>query len=687
MTATYQHQPLTWPDSIRVLTLEPATSSQTPIRCSLEEVDLQNLTPSSSYEALSYVWGEQVGSIPVLCHGAQLLVTLNCHNALVHLRLPFKRRRLFVDAICIDQRQEQRSVTERDHQMAIMGQVFENARRVIIWLGKSHTSTPKLFRLMRLLRWTVRTENVAKRMTWGLNIKLTKALIKGGILWSKGFGTNNSKLKEAFNYFVGNAWFTRVWTLQEQILVNQENLVMVYGHQHIKYASMLETLRNLRDLQSWGQLPQSWLIEKRGNIELIMSRSALYDLMALAYQWEDLTNVPLGIVQAVWSPTIFLDSIPDLDSTIPQDKIFGIYGIFARLGLKLPRPDSSKTVVEVFEATSREIIKKTASLGLLMLCPREAGVTEGLPSWVPDWSMKSPPRSHSDLSGYSFITINNYKATKGTTAITRKAISVGRLNMRGVIVAKVEFLAVSSTIGTFEMHRNWGYTGGLLPFEGFIDACRSWCQYVAASPRYSTSFPSLDSVRRTLLLYGHETIPNSPRENERHRLQSFSEWFDLMLYPDCKIYDAAVIKAEHIDPILERTQLPDTDTNVTRVIAMLLLVWQIARDYYGLSADFPNLSEWAADRYGGGDSDAFDLLTKWANYALMVLDTGHIARGLHICKEGDIVALLAGCDFPVALRPDGNGNYRFVAPLYVDGMMYGEAWPEDDAKLEDITLI
>lgn len=103
----------------------------------------------------------------------------------------------------------------------------ENARRVIIWLGKSHTSTPKLFRLMRLLRWTVRTENVAKRMTWGLNIKLTKALIKGGILWSKGelsvhsrqgaiantclgFGTNNSKLKEAFNYFVGNAWFTRV---------------------------------------------------------------------------------------------------------------------------------------------------------------------------------------------------------------------------------------------------------------------------------------------------------------------------------------------------------------------------------------------------------------------------------------------------------------------------------------------
>ncbi|KAI1299912.1 hypothetical protein F5Y03DRAFT_365124 [Xylaria venustula] len=63
----------------------------------------------------------------------------------------------------------------------------------------------------------------------------------------------------------------------------------------------------------------------------------------------------------------------------------------------------------------------------------------------------------------------------------------------------------------------------------------------------------------------------------------------------------------------------------------------------------------------------------WANYALMVLDTGHFARGFHLRKEGDIVALLAGCEFPIAIRPDGNGNYRFVAPLYVDGIMYGEA--------------
>ncbi|KAI0465642.1 heterokaryon incompatibility protein-domain-containing protein [Xylaria cf. heliscus] len=674
MTVIYEHRPLTSPDSIRILTLQPASSPKAPIQCSLEELDLQYLTPSTSYEALSYVWGERIGTIPVLCHGKQLLVTQNCRDALIHLRLPFKRRRLFIDAICIDQRQAPRSRKERDHQIAIMNQVYEKARRVIIWLGKSLPSTSKLFRLMRLLRWSSRTEIVAKRITWGMDIRLTRTVIKGSIFWSKGFGRDNSpKLKEAFDFFVENAWFTRVWTLQEQILANQENLVMAYDCHQIKYDTMLETLRSLRDLQSWGQLPWSWFIDKRSNVELIMSRSALHDLLTLAYQWDDLANLPIGIVQAVWNPTIFLDSIPDLESTVPQDKIFGIYGIFARLGLKLPVPDSSKSVVQVFEATSREIIKKTASLGTLMLCPRGDCVTKGLPSWVPDWTRKSPPRSQADLSGYSFITINKYDATKSTSVITSKALIVGRLNLRGIILGKVQFLAVSSTIGTFEEHRNWNYNTALLPFQAFIEACRSWCHHVALSPRFSTSDSNIDAVRRTLLLYGHEAIPNSPEKNEKHKLQSFSEWFDLMLYPDCKIYDSKMIKAQYIDPILERTRFTDAGANITKDIAMLLLIWQVARDYDGVAADFPNVSKWATERYGEGENDIFDLLIRWANYALMVLDTGQLARGLHICKEGDIVALLAGCGFPVALRPDGKGNYRFVAPLYVDGVMHGEA--------------
>ncbi len=129
MTSTYEHQPLTLPNSIRVLVLEPARSPEAPIHCSLDEVDLDNITSSSAYEALSYVWGDRVGTIPILCHGKQLLVTPNCYGALVQLRSSFKRRRLFIDAICIDQRDETHSKEEREHQIASMGQVCKQLSR------------------------------------------------------------------------------------------------------------------------------------------------------------------------------------------------------------------------------------------------------------------------------------------------------------------------------------------------------------------------------------------------------------------------------------------------------------------------------------------------------------------------------------------------------------------------------
>ncbi|KAK5630310.1 hypothetical protein RRF57_006025 [Xylaria bambusicola] len=73
-----------------------------------------------------------------------------------------------------------------------------------------------------------------------------------------------------------------------------------------------------------------------------------------------------------------------------------------------------------------------------------------------------------------------------------------------------------------------------------------------------------------------------------------------------------------------------------------------------------------------------------ANYAFMILNTGNFVWCFAVCKQRDVVALLVGCPVPVALRPDGNGRCTFVAPLYVDGIMDGEAWPEDESKLAEI---
>lgn len=146
--AEYFHKPLGSPDSIRVLDLLPSLNPVARLRCNLREVSLNgdDITP---YEALYYVWRSPGGSQAIICDGQQLLVTPNCHDALRRLRHRFRVRTLWVDAICIDQRKSDISTKERLHQVARMGDIYEKASRVVIWLGSSITSGQ--FRLVEAL--------------------------------------------------------------------------------------------------------------------------------------------------------------------------------------------------------------------------------------------------------------------------------------------------------------------------------------------------------------------------------------------------------------------------------------------------------------------------------------------------------------------------------------------------------
>lgn len=75
----------------------------------LSEIDIDT---SPSFEALSYVWGspDPAGEVTILrksSNGAKetsrLPVTPNCLSALQALRCCFRARKLWIDAICIDQ--------------------------------------------------------------------------------------------------------------------------------------------------------------------------------------------------------------------------------------------------------------------------------------------------------------------------------------------------------------------------------------------------------------------------------------------------------------------------------------------------------------------------------------------------------------------------------------------------------
>lgn len=135
---TYTYTPLESPRHIRVIDLRPSAIYAAPLRFSFAHIELSQAR--GSYEAISYVWGKPKRTHPVyLKDGAHLkdkshiLVTSNFDEVLRWLRLRESPRRLWADAICIDQSNEK----EKQNQIPLMKDIFKDASSVMACLGFS----------------------------------------------------------------------------------------------------------------------------------------------------------------------------------------------------------------------------------------------------------------------------------------------------------------------------------------------------------------------------------------------------------------------------------------------------------------------------------------------------------------------------------------------------------------------
>ncbi|MCJ1460672.1 hypothetical protein MMC28_011054 [Mycoblastus sanguinarius] len=125
---------------IRVLVLAPAAFEDEDIHCTLRTTLIEgNLKRRPRYEVLSYTWGDSQEKQKIYVNGHSFDVTPNLHVAMRHLRCHSKPRKLWVDAVCINQDDLQ----ERSHQVHHMYQIYSNAARVLVWLGESHPDTNK----------------------------------------------------------------------------------------------------------------------------------------------------------------------------------------------------------------------------------------------------------------------------------------------------------------------------------------------------------------------------------------------------------------------------------------------------------------------------------------------------------------------------------------------------------------
>jgi hypothetical protein len=126
----YRYSPL--PENhIRVIQLLPNRDGNSLVECNL--IDYPLLDPRAGphlYEAVSYVWGPPPNTHTLTVDDAVLSVRQNCHAVLARLRDPVLPRFLWVDAVCINQEDN----NEKTNQVQLMTWIYASARGVIVWL-------------------------------------------------------------------------------------------------------------------------------------------------------------------------------------------------------------------------------------------------------------------------------------------------------------------------------------------------------------------------------------------------------------------------------------------------------------------------------------------------------------------------------------------------------------------------
>lgn len=161
MTATpFKHSPLNPADprAIQILNLLPSRDLEGPVYCELRHSSLNE--DNVRYEAVSYTWGDFKPGHRVFINGLYLDVTPNCLQALKSFRRKFHSRTLWVDAICIDQRDTDESRRERDRQVMIMGDIYRKAQKVLAWLGPEEPTTARTISKLKRLAISGAIEHV-----------------------------------------------------------------------------------------------------------------------------------------------------------------------------------------------------------------------------------------------------------------------------------------------------------------------------------------------------------------------------------------------------------------------------------------------------------------------------------------------------------------------------------------------
>ncbi|KAI2602746.1 HET-domain-containing protein [Hypoxylon sp. NC1633] len=340
-----------------------------------------------SYDALSYTWGGLEKTDEIIVDDRVLGVTRNLYAALMKLRSPTETRRLWIDAICIDQD----NVLERNHQVHMMKRIFSTAASVVVWLGDVAGSVYDTLEMILKYNWSQGKKNL---------LSCPEESLRG--------------LEELFN----RPWWKRIWIVQEVVAARE--LVVLLGDTFFPWV-MLENL--CRGIQR---------AEFLSHPLALMIRSCGYQKFTALDHFRRNRTMPL---------VRFVHCTQDYQATDSRDKLYALLGMASDLSADEIIPNYSKPVQEVFLGLVRFMAMKHRNLDVISSGRLSISDSIG-PSWMPDWRGLNTlrPLNSEEVGGHF------YRASGNTEAVVDMADFPSALTAEGWIVDQVNFFDDTITL-------------------------------------------------------------------------------------------------------------------------------------------------------------------------------------------------------------------------------------------------
>lgn len=328
------------------------------------------------YWAVSYVWGSSVMDHTLILDGtprAYLSITESCANVLGLLTPFHKPRYLWIDAICIDQK----NMAEKALQIPLMAEIYSGAEQVVGCLstkkfgtepgimsdlmGHLAAQSPEfLFDIIRYLRFT---QDRDKTMRLPFRHRILD--------W------------EAFCFLLHHPYWRRAWIVQEVLMAKK--LVFVHGDAYFSWKQYRYAVKHLYHRVQFSKISGIEELYKKVPYLSIL-------LTGMADRLDMLDDVKKGVQghdRDEWpSVASLVDILYRVESTLTRDQIFALLSLASDGDASALQPDYREEVsdLDVLVKVSDYYLKK-GSLNLLL----NAGLgyddgqsrSEGWPTWIP----------------------------------------------------------------------------------------------------------------------------------------------------------------------------------------------------------------------------------------------------------------------------------------------------------------